>query len=298
MVLYTLKHKDKVAIKQVTFRGGNEMNKTKWIVGLSIASIIALSGTVFAMNSRTVVARSVGQTPRISLAVYKPSNLETAGNYPSPSPDNNNSNNFNTPGLYGYGRGYGMMGGYGANGYSGGYGMMGSYGMMGGYDYGNGSNYSQNIKDGNSAATDMDASLAKATVDKDANTIAYTGTDVNIVMFGGPEEADGKFVIGGLVNPTLKIPQGANVTLELINEDTGMPHGVEVTTASPPYYFMTMMQGGVYPGSFIPPIPEAANNQYPSAQISFTASTTGQFYYICQYPGHAAKGMYGKIIIS
>lgn len=80
-------------------------------------------------------------------------------------------------------------------------------------------------------------------------------------------------------------------TMEIINEDTGMPYGVELTTALPPYYYMVMMQGGNYPGSFIPPIPEAAANQYPSVQVSFTASLDGEFYYICQYPSHAAKGM-------
>ncbi|WP_139024204.1 plastocyanin/azurin family copper-binding protein [Desulfosporosinus sp. OT] len=330
------------------------MNKKNWIVGLSIASVIALSGTVIAMNTGAVVTQSVGQTPGISLAVYKTSNPETtattngnstANNSPttniqsantSPSSADNNSSDVTTPGSYGYGGGYGMMGGYGANGYGGGYGMMGSYGangysggygmmggygangysggygmmggygangysggygMMGGYGYGNSSSYNQNIKDDNSAAKDMEASLTNATIDKSANTITYTGTDVNIVMYGGPEEADGKFVIGGLINPTLKIPQGAKVTMELINEDTGMPHGVELTTAPPPYYYMAMMQGGVYPGSFLPTIPEASTNQYPSAQVSFTTSDSGQFYYICQYPGHAAKGMYGKIII-
>lgn len=300
------------------------MNKKKWIVGLSIASVIALSGTAFAMNSGLAVTQLVGQTPGISLAVYKTSNPETTlatnGNSvvndsstttiqsanTSQSSSDNNSNDVTTPGSYGYDGGYGMMGGYGAHGYGGGYGMMGGYGasgygggygMMGGFGYGNGNSYSQNIKDANSAAKDMAASLTNATVDKSANTITYTGKDVNIVMFGGPEEADGKFVIGGLINPTLKIPQGAKVTMELINEDTGMPHGVELTTSPPPYYYMTMMQGGVYPGSFITPILEAAANQYPSTQVSFTASDSGDFYYICQYPGHAAKGMYGKIII-
>ena len=60
---------------------------------------------------------------------------------------------------------------------------------------------------------------------------------------------------------------------------------------------MSMMQGQVYSGAFIQPIAEVVTNQYQSAQVSFTAGYAGEFYYICQYPGHAAKGMYGKIII-
>jgi len=281
------------------------MNKKKWIVGLSIASVMALSGTAFALNSGSVVAQSVGQTLGVAPTV---ATSQSANRTPPSS--NNKSNGETTPGPNGFagamggqgtngsGGGYGMMGGNG-NGNGNGNGMMGSYGggsgMMGGQGIGN--NNGLNAKDENSAAKDMATSLTNATVDKSANTITYTGTNVKIVMLGGPEEADGKFVIAGLVNPILRIPKEANVTMELINEDNGMPHGVELTNAQPPYAYMSMMQGGVYPDTIINPIPEAGTNQYPSAQVTFAASYAGEFYYICQYPGHAAKGMYGKIII-
>ena len=288
-------HEDKVTVHILgEIEGGNMMKKTKWIVGLSIASLMALSGTVFALNSGPVVAQSIAQTIGVAPRTIADSNGINSVKISSPvinqlvntteSSPNDNPNGGTTPGGNGYGNGYG-----------GGYGMMGSYGMMGGQGIGN--NFVLNVKDENSAAKDMATSLTNATVDKSANTITFTRTNVKIVMLGGPEQADGKFVIAGLINPIIRIPQGANVTMEIINEDTGMTHGVELTTAPPPYYYMVMMQGGVYPGSFIPPIPEAAGNQYPSAQVSFTASLAGEFYYICQYPGHAAKGMYGKIIV-
>jgi len=211
-----------------------------------------------------------------------------SGTTKTPASPNNNLNAVTTPRSNGNGGGYGMMGGQGANGNGGGYGMMG-----GGYN----NNNQSTVKDNNSADSDMKASLVNATVDKTTNTITYTGTSVKIVMLGGPTNADEKYVISGLINPTLRIPQGANVTMEIINEDEGMSHGVEITTATPPYAYMNMMQGGIYPGAFIQPIPEAASNQYPVSQASFTASQAGEFYYLCQYPGHAEKGMYGKIII-
>ncbi|KLU67626.1 rusticyanin precursor [Desulfosporosinus acididurans] len=286
------------------------MKKTKWIVGLSIASLIAFSGSVYAaMNSKSVIPHSSGNNSNYLLTVYKNPTSQTAANTSASNFADDNSNT--SPGSYGFPGGYGMMGGYYSNssgnngsgnnsfsnGQTGGY--CGGSGFMNGYGYGNGNGntYSQSLKDATSAANEMNSSLTNATVDKNSNTITYTGSAIKIVMLGGPEEADGKFVIGGLINPTLKIPQGANVTLEIINEDKGMPHGVELTTAAPPYAYMPMMQGATYPGSFIPPVPESANNQYPSAQVSFSASQTGEFYYICQYPGHAAKGMFGKIVI-
>ena len=218
------------------------MNRTKWIVGLSIVGVMALSGTAFALTSGSIAGKSV--------AITTPWSNENSG-------------------------GYGMMGGQGS-----------------------GNNNALDVKDENSAAKDMVTSLTNATVDKSANTITYTGTNVKIVMLGGPKEADEKFIIAGLINPTLRIPQGANITMEIINKDEGMSHGVEITTATPPYTYMSMMQGGgIYPGASIQPIPKAASNQYPASQVSFAVSNVGEFYYLCQYPGHAANGMYGKIII-
>lgn len=177
----------------------------------------------------------------------------------------------------------GMMGG----GYGGGYGG----GMMGGYQD------NATIIDDKTAESDMAASVASAAIDKEANSITYSGKAVKIVMFAGAKDADEKFVIGGLVNPTLRIVPGANVTLEMINKDEDVPHGVLITLANPPYAYMSMMQGGIYPGTFLRPIPVATSQGYPAAQLSFVASQAGTYYYLCQYPGHAAKGMYGQIII-
>lgn len=188
------------------------------------------------------------------------------------------------PSPQGNGGGYGMMSGHGGS-------NGGGYGMMGGYGGGN------VVKDDKTAESDMAASLANATVDKSSNTITYTGKTLKIVMFAGPPAyADEKFVIGGLINPTLRIPQGANVTMEIINEDNGMPHGVVITSANPPYASTVMMQW-IYPGTSISPIPEASSGGYPATQASFVASEAGTYYYLCQYPGHAAVGMYGQIII-
>ena len=198
----------------------------------------------------------------------------------------------------GYGNGYGgMMNGF--FGGSGGNQTNWANSMITAMDqYGGGT---QTIKaaDASKAVTD---SLQNAIVNKAKNTITYTGKTVKIVALGGamdnsqsgPAE---KFIIGGLTNPTLQIAKGAKVTLEFINEDTDMPHGIEVTNAQPPYGYMSMMQGGIYPGSFIPPIPEASSNSYPVANAIFTANRTGTYYYICEYPGHAAEGMYGQIVI-
>ena len=145
------------------------MNKKKWIVGLSIVGVMALSGTAFALNSGSVVAQSVGQTLGVAPTVattqnqgavtdtlvsstVKASSPVTSQSIDTvPSSPNNDSNAVATPGSNGYGGGYSMMGGQSANGNGAGYGMMGGqganpngagYGMMGGQGTnGNGGGY-------------------------------------------------------------------------------------------------------------------------------------------------------------
>lgn len=175
------------------------------------------------------------------------------------------------------------------NGYNGG-------GMMGGNGFKNGAT---NISSLNEETTNkhMEDSLKNATVDKKNNTITFRGKDVNIVLLGSPKIADDKFFIGGLINPMLQVPKNVKISLEMINEDDGMSHGVEITNATPVYNYMSMMDGGIYPDSFITPLPEATRDKYPTSGTTFTSNQEGTFYYICQYPGHAEKGMYGEFVV-
>ena len=255
--------------------------------------LIGISAVGLGLNAHKSFAASLPTAPSANTSPT-PTNVEFAGmmgGYSSTVPGTGyNSNVAGSPGMMG------QYGGGSASTESGALsGAMGS--MMGGGFSRQGTELTMS-----QANHDMESSLAHATVDKANNSITYTGDSVQIVVFGGamsdnktgPAE---KFVIGGLVNPTLHVSKGANVTFELVNEDSDMAHGLEVSTAGPPYGYMSMMQGGIYPGSVVAPIPEADGNNVSMATTSFTASQSGTFYYLCQYPGHAAKGMYGKIII-
>ena len=168
-------------------------------------------------------------------------------------------------------------------------------GMMGGYGYNQG-----DIQYKTDAQIQADAAntQAYAQVDEQANSIIYSGNEITIFMLGGPEEADEKFVINGLINPTIYVPRDATVTIEFANADEGMPHAFEITDARPPYGYMSMMHNGrIYPGSFIATLPAANGGIYPVGKATFQASEAGTFYYICQYPGHAQEGMYGKMVV-
>lgn len=135
-----------------------------------------------------------------------------------------------------------------------------------------------------------------------ANTITYTSSQVSIVPLAAPVALNipgMQWEIDGLINPTVVVPKGAAVKINLINADKGYMHGFEVTTASPPFREMAMGQGsGTFSSSFIMPIlPENASGQA-SRSTQFNATTSGTYHYICPVPGHAALGMAGKFIVS
>ncbi len=140
------------------------------------------------------------------------------------------------------------------------------------------------------------------TIDRVTNTITYHGTHDLLVPLAAPAAlhlSGMQWEIDGLINPTVVVRNGAQVTVDLVNADRGYMHGFAVTKASPPFHEMAMMQGtAAFSGSFIMPIlPETSQGQY-HRSTQFAATTAGTYHYICPVPGHAAHGMAGKFVVS
>ncbi|WP_426323080.1 copper-containing nitrite reductase [Pseudoduganella sp. R-43] len=95
--------------------------------------------------------------------------------------------------------------------------------------------------------------------------------------------ADGKLVFisdagesKGKVNPTLRVPEGAVVQINLVNGD-GATHDISV-----PDFKVKSNQ---------------LKDKGASTAVVFKADKKGEFTYICSLPGHVAAGMIGKIIV-
>ncbi len=137
-------------------------------------------------------------------------------------------------------------------------------------------------------------------IDRTTNTIEFYGSKILINVIASPENGSMySFGVYGLVNPTIKVRKDALVTIQLINADDDMYHGLVITEGAPPYPYMgTMMfDRPVFFNSYIQPLSYERNGEYRGASAVFIASVSGTFYYICQVIGHASKGMYGKFIV-
>lgn len=137
-------------------------------------------------------------------------------------------------------------------------------------------------------------SLKTATIDKNNNTITYSGNTLTIVMFEGTGDSKGSFIIGGLTNPTIVIPKGTTVTLCAINQDTSSPQEIEITTTVP----TTTNSRSIRKCDILDfRLPAATATNYATAEGSFSTSNNGTYYYTSHLLGPTTSVSYGKILV-
>ena len=140
-----------------------------------------------------------------------------------------------------------------------------------------------------------DETPAGASVDRASNSISVPSGGVQLVILaspaGGPDET---FRVAGLTNPTISIPAGARVSMEIINADPDTAHGVVVTAGAATSSWMPMMAAApAFPGSALWFLGNPTSAGMHAGTLTFTASTAGTYHYLCPVPGHAQKGMVG-----
>ena len=108
-----------------------------------------------------------------------------------------------------------------------------------------------------------------------------------------------RVAIAGLTNPTIVVPAGARVSIQLINADTDMAHGLVVTSPGAATTAMPMMTAApAFPGAALWFLGEATPAGLHTGTLTFTATTPGNYQYLCPVPGHAQKGMIGNLVVT
>ena len=141
---------------------------------------------------------------------------------------------------------------------------------------------------------------AGARIDPASRTITFTTGSVHLTALaspaGGPNET---FRIAGLINPTITVPAGAQISIQVINADPDTAHGLVITASHDTSSPMPMMTSQpAFPGSaqWFLGNPTAAGMH--TATLTFTATTPGTYQYLCPVPGHAQEGMTGTFTVS
>ena len=128
------------------------------------------------------------------------------------------------------------------------------------------------------------------------NNTIWAGSGMSrLVLVAAPPGHDEIFVINGLLNPTIHLSKGSQLTVTLANADPDMYHNLALTMRDPPYSSMPMMShmGGPRTSMLSP----SENGSYWVQDMRIAANSSGQFWYLCEYRGHAEEGMYGSLVI-
>ncbi|MVU78339.1 hypothetical protein GPX89_13925 [Nocardia sp. ET3-3] len=136
---------------------------------------------------------------------------------------------------------------------------------------------------------------ADATVDRASNSIVFTGTDVRLVVMASPVMPAEDFRIAGLIDPTVTVPMGAHVSMQVINADDDMAHGLVISRSK---YPMMMMTSPAFRGAGVWALGDAGADGMHTQTVNFTADASGTYRYVCPVPGHAEKGMSGAFIVA
>ncbi|HEX9064868.1 MAG TPA: sulfocyanin-like copper-binding protein [Streptosporangiaceae bacterium] len=141
---------------------------------------------------------------------------------------------------------------------------------------------------------------AGATLDRAANRITFTGPTVRLVVLASPAGGrDETFRIAGLTNPAVTVPAGARVSIEIINADPGAAHGLVITAGQAAPSWMPMMTTRTaFPGAALWFLGNPTSAGMHAGTLTFTASPSGTYRYLCPVPGHAQKGMAGTFTVS
>ncbi len=100
--------------------------------------------------------------------------------------------------------------------------------------------------------------------------------------------------IMGLRNPAITVPAGAKLSILFVNADDDMLHNLRFTGIRPPFDAKIGKTGSAG-SSDVPHI--KGKSLYGQELTLTTPAKTGTYYYICTIPGHAAAGMFGKLIV-
>jgi rusticyanin len=139
---------------------------------------------------------------------------------------------------------------------------------------------------------------AGASIDQAARTISFTTMNVNLAVLASPSLPAESFRIAGMTDPAISVPAGAHVTIELINADEDMAHGLVITSAGAARSWIPMTAvAPAFSGSALWFLGKPTAAGMHAGTLTFTAGTPGSYQYLCPVPGHAQEGMAGTFTV-
>jgi rusticyanin len=139
-----------------------------------------------------------------------------------------------------------------------------------------------------------------ATMDRSHDRMRFSGTSDHLVVLASPSDgSDGTFRIAGMVNPTITVKSGARISIELVNADSVAAHGLVVTANGSASSQMPMLTAApAFSGSSLWFLGNPTSAGMHTGTLTFTATKSGSYQYLCPVPGHSRDGMVGTFVVA
>jgi rusticyanin len=139
-----------------------------------------------------------------------------------------------------------------------------------------------------------------ASVDRTHNHITLSGSSDHLVVLAGPSgNPDNTFRIAGLVDPTIVVQSGARVSIEVVNADSETARGLVIAAAGSAHSRTPMISATPnFTGSALWFLGNPTSAGMHAGTLTFTATKSGTFQYLCPVPGHARAGMIGAFVVA
>lgn len=139
---------------------------------------------------------------------------------------------------------------------------------------------------------------AGASVNRAARTITFTTANVRLAVLASPSMPAESYRIAGMTDPAISVPAGARVTIELVNADGDMAHGLVIMPAGAAGSALPMMTAAPsFTGAALWFLGKPASAGMHVGTLTFTAAIPGRYQYLCPVPGHAREGMAGAFTV-
>lgn len=139
-----------------------------------------------------------------------------------------------------------------------------------------------------------------ATMDRSQDRMTLSGASDHLAVLASPSGgSDETFRIGGMANPTITVKSGARISIELVNADSVAAHGLVVTANGSASSQMPMLTAApAFSGSSLWFLGNPTSAGMHTGMLTFTATKSGTYQYLCPVPGHARDGMVGAFVVA
>jgi FtsP/CotA-like multicopper oxidase with cupredoxin domain len=124
-------------------------------------------------------------------------------------------------------------------------------------------------------------------------------SDHFVVLASPPGSPKESFRIAGMTNPTITVKSGALISIEVVNADSDAAHGLAIAADGSASSQTPMLTAApAFSGAAVWFLGNPTSAGMHTGTLTFTATKSGTYQYLCPVPDQARDGMVGTFAVT